>query len=533
MARPGRILVLEDLPRWQGILREALESGGFRVEVAASQKEAFERLRTQPFHLMILDLRLDDADVENWEGMDLLRELSRHGINESFRTIVLTAYPTHDTMREAFARRGVYDFCAKQDFDQEEFLAEIQEMFRTFGVNLDLEVHWQGGIDAEQAVLNLRVGGDRVKKGTARQELLAQELDDLLCRLFSKAESLLVNPLPTGRSGSGVLLAQPFFPEGGGARNVVVKFGDVDDLSREYQRFVEYVGPYVGRSSEVKARARTQRLGGVQYSLVGDTRGRLDSFEGFYRGASLPAIRSALDRLFLDTCGAWYENPGKLRPLDLTAHYFTGLGMTEKNLRHGLEALKSVQGSDRLYFQGLSDADRRPLPNPMTVFPAKPTVVTSYETITHGDLNPQNVLLDEDGSSWLIDFQRTGPGHILRDLVELDVAIRILLLTPEEASLDDRLALEEALSRSSSVSGLEDAVPELPNAAVAKACATSIHLRGLATRILSRYTSVDLTEYQAGALFCGLNLTRFLVYPTVQREHALLSACLLTERFAR
>lgn len=530
MKRPGRILVLEDVRRWRDILAETLQPGGFKVELAATKQEAYEKLHDHLFHLLIVDLRLDDHDPSNVEGMDLLRELCRYGINDSFKIIVVTAYGTKDLMREAFARHGVKDFYSKQDFDQDEFLEEVRELFRTLDLNLALELHWQGGLSPEKAVLNLRIEDERVKKATPLLELLAQELEDLLCRLFSKAESLLLNPLPTGKSGSGVLLAQPFYSEGGGARNVVVKFGGVDEMTREYQRFTDYVGPYVSRSSEVKSRNRTQRLGGIQYSLVGDTRGRLDSFEGFYRAAPITQIRSALDRLFLDTCGAWYENPGKLKPLDLTDHYFRWLGMNAENLAKGLEALKSVQGSDRFYFQALSASSRRPMPNPLSVFPAKAVVHTTYETITHGDLNPHNVLVDEGGSSWLIDFQTTGPGHVLRDLVELDVATRVQLLDPDEASLDERLALEDALSRYSDPAELQRTAPGFSNAEVEKAFAMSLHLRTLAARILSRHSSVDLSEYQVGTLFCALNLVRFLSLPTVQREHALLSASLLTER---
>lgn len=532
MSRPGRILVLEDLRRWQDILVECLQPAGFHVEVAATRDEASERLRDQLFHLLVVDLRLDDHDPSDEEGMELLRELSQYGINESFKIIVLTAYGTKDLMREAFTRHGVEDFCSKQDFDEEEFLAEVEEFFRSFDINLDLEIHWQGGLSASQAVVRVQVDGERVKKETERQELLAWELDDLLCRLFSEAESLLVNPLPTGKSGSGVLLAQPFYSEGGAARNAVVKFGDVGQMTREYQNFTRYVAPYVGRSSEIKARCRTQRLGGIQYSFVSDTRGRIDSFEGFYRTASLAEIRSALDRLFLDTCGAWYENPGKRKPLDLTRHYFDWLGMNTGSLVHGFEALKSVQGSERLFFQALSDPARRPLPNPLQLFPMKPMVYPTYETITHGDLNPQNILVDEEGSSWLIDFLSTGPGHVLRDLVELDVAVRVELLAEGEANLDERLGLEEALTRCLSLAELGETSSHFSNAAVEKAFSTSVHLRALADRILSRHTSVDLSEFLVGTLFCSLNLTRFLSLPTVQREHALLSACLLTERLA-
>lgn len=532
MSRAGRILVIEDLPRWQRVLGDTLTSGGFEVVVVSSRGQASEQLRAKLFHLLIVDLRLEDQDPSNQEGMEFLRELTQYGINESVRVIVLTAYGTNDLMREAFKQHGVSDFWSKQEFNGEEFLADVQRLFREeIQVNLGLVLHWQGDLSSAQAVVNLRVEGQRVKKGTPRQELLALELEDLFCRLFHDAENLLVHRLSPGRSGAGVLLAQPFYARGGG-RPLVVKYGDVQQVTAERNQFNEFVQPFVGggRSTTVVAARRTPRLGGIVYSLVGDGGGRLDDFEGFYRSASLPEIREALDRLFLDTCGSWYENPGQLKPLDLARHYFDRLGMTRENLARGLESLKSVQGKDQLYFQALSQ--RRPLPNPLQVFPDKPLVLPTYETITHGDFNPHNILLDEQGSSWLIDFQSTGLGHVLRDAVELDVAIRVQLLTGEEASLDERLALEEALARPQTYSELQALADGLAGVspAVGKAFATCVHLRALAGRLLARHTSSDLGEYYAGALFCALNLSRFLSFATVQREHALLSACLLTER---
>jgi hypothetical protein len=46
---------------------------------------------------------------------------------------------------------------------------------------------------------------------------------------------------------------------------------------------------------------------------------------------------------------------------------------------------------------------------------------------THGDLNEHNILVTEDSRTWLIDFYRTGPGHILRDLIELECALKFNL----------------------------------------------------------------------------------------------------------
>jgi hypothetical protein len=43
--------------------------------------------------------------------------------------------------------------------------------------------------------------------------------------------------------------------------------------------------------------------------------------------------------------------------------------------------------------------------------------------VTHGDLHGDNLLVDNTGNAWAIDFERSGMGHILQDFVELEADI--------------------------------------------------------------------------------------------------------------
>ncbi len=59
----------------------------------------------------------------------------------------------------------------------------------------------------------------------------------------------------------------------------------------------------------------------------------------------------------------------------------------------------------------------------------------TYLCITHGDFNQRNLLVDSNDHVWMLDFQETGEGHILRDLAMLDSVIRFQLLSAKEAKL--------------------------------------------------------------------------------------------------
>jgi DNA-binding response OmpR family regulator len=533
MYRQKRVLVVEDLQKWREALTDILQREGFNTDSASTMDEVRERINETFHHLLLLDIRLNESDPTNQEGIDLLRELDERGLSEAMKVIMISALGTPENMRVVFAEHGVVDFISKDKFKKQEFLETVQRVFSTkVNINLALKVHWQQAGGPEQAVLNLVVNGIRVKRNTPLQSQIALELDDLLCRLFYKAESVLMQPLTPGQSGTGVLQAQPFFPTGGG-RTVVVKFGNADKIEEEYSNFKKYVQPFVGggRNTNVLTMRRTSHLGGIMYSLLGAASDQLEDFGSFYRHANVSQIKEALDRLFLDTCSAWYANAGKLLPHDLSVDYQQLLGFTREKLEQALnEKLKSVQGKQELKFNSL--ISNRKYTNPILAVADSSLVRPTYICITHGDFNQHNILVDRTGYMWLIDFQGTGPGHILRDVAKLDSEVRFQLLAPEEASLEERLQMEEILCSIDRFSKVEQLAANLPteNQALSKAFATVVHLRTLARKLVWQNPSDDISEYYIALLYNALNTLRFYSLPTIQREHALLSASLLTDQ---
>lgn len=534
--RSGRILVVDDEERWRELLLDTLSSDGFEVDTAASKPEALALLSARLYHLAVLDIRMELQDSYNEQGMELLRELEYLQYGEVIRVIILSAFGSEEQMREAFRDYRAADFVdKKKNFLDTVFLERVRDSFRTMEINLDLEISWQRGSSALKAVEGLTIEGSRIRaaRDAAVAERCALELEDLFCRLFHNARQLLLHPLgAAGLSGTGVLWAQPVYDHGGG-RAVVVKFGAAGLIEKEYRNFVKYVQPYVGggRSTHAQTRRRTPRLGGIVYSLLGEEGEQLEDFATFYRRSDTAAVLQAIDHLFGNTCKAWYASPGHVHILDLTRRYTEGLGIKPEALeRAWREGLKTVQGKDQLHFSGLTG--RRTVRNPFPFLAGQSIEVSSYEIITHGDFNDQNILVDAGGRCWLIDFQGTGPGHILRDIAQLDAAVRIRLLPPEEATLDERLALEEALNAPDSfrLAATLASQPFAGNQALSKVYATCAHLRGLAARLVAGNPTADIAEYYAASLFSSLNMIRFLALPHLTREHALLSAGLFAER---
>lgn len=120
----------------------------------------------------------------------------------------------------------------------------------------------------------------------------------------------------------------------------------------------------------------------------------------------------------------------------------------------------------------------------------------------------------------------------MRDVSELDSVVRFQLLESEEATLEERLTMEEVLCSIERFSQVEQLATRFPteNQALAKAYAIVVHLRKLAGKLITQNPNDDMSEYYIASLYHAINTLRFKDLPARQREHALLCASLLTDR---
>jgi hypothetical protein len=150
----------------------------------------------------------------------------------------------------------------------------------------------------------------------------------------------------------------------------------------------------------------------------------------------------------------------------------------------------------------------------------------------HGDLHADNVFVDKRGEPWLIDFEWTGHGHILRDAVELeaDIKFRLLELRPsEEAHLP--YALEMSLLLPESVTDDLHPPADIQNhSELLKAFSVVAGLRQVAHEVTG---SRDLREYYWALLCESLFVATHKRLPEKTQDRALLSAALICERLAR
>src|SRR5262249_42522899 len=136
MTRQGRILIVEDDPFWRQQLVQILQKAGYLATAASGFVEALKLLKTEFYHVMFLDLRIESGAAAI-DGIDLLNEMKVLGLSEGVKVIVLSAYGDLKRASEAFRDHKVADFLSKGDFSRQGVLESVHKVF-TQQVNINL-----------------------------------------------------------------------------------------------------------------------------------------------------------------------------------------------------------------------------------------------------------------------------------------------------------------------------------------------------------------------------------------------------------
>jgi DNA-binding response OmpR family regulator len=135
-----RILVVEDEQKVANALKEGLEGESFDVILAPTGEDAFFRVNTEKFDLILLDLMLPGRD-----GLQILTTIRKRGLETP--VLLLTARDTLED-RVTGLNSGADDYLIKP-FAFEELLARIRALLRRgrtvemlrFGIaDLDLDI---------------------------------------------------------------------------------------------------------------------------------------------------------------------------------------------------------------------------------------------------------------------------------------------------------------------------------------------------------------------------------------------------------
>ena len=530
----GKILVIDDLPDWRAMVGGLLQDAGYDVQTAADASQAMHLLRQQPYHVAVVDMRLDEEDEHNKEGLILAEQMKTYA--PELAILVLTAHADIPAVKRALQPREdglrvAFDFIEKHEIAK--LLPSVENAFLNgVKVNPQLDIKLDPTLSWSQLQENIEC------LQPLETEEARLEITDLLQRIFHEAERVEIKSMNNGHSSGSVVLITPMM------RNiiqtdVVVKFNEREKAERESRNYDRYVGNFVGgarRTQRLDFRA-TAKLGGIAYSFVGAEAREFQRLSRLYASEDVETIRVVIDNLFRETCHTWYTNTltSNQYPQSLSVAYQTWLRLDGAKI---MTALKKIIEQTKMSHLAFSDP-RRPgqsdilfsergvrLVNPLPLSRLA-LVYNGLYAFSHGDLHEGNILVDSHHETWLIDFYHTGPGHPVRDFAMLESAIKFSL-QQSTCSLSILYDWERSLHRVTTLTAEPTSDPPLQlDAELMKATKLILHLRSLIDQILPAMT---LRDYQISLYFHALKgMTLPSKLSERQRVHALISASLLAE----
>jgi sigma-B regulation protein RsbU (phosphoserine phosphatase) len=107
---PARVLVADDQPDVLEALRWLLTGEGYEPQFVSSTDGVMEKLRSEPFDLLLMDLNYSRDTTSGREGLELIPRVRAH--DGSMPIVVMTGWGSIDTAVEAM-RRGAKSFVQK------------------------------------------------------------------------------------------------------------------------------------------------------------------------------------------------------------------------------------------------------------------------------------------------------------------------------------------------------------------------------------------------------------------------------------
>ncbi len=148
-----RLLLIDDDTRLTAMLGDYLRAAGLNVEAAATLADGRDRISTQAFDALVLDLMLPDGD-----GLDLCRELRADPRTRALPLLMLTARG-EPMDRIVGLELGADDYLGKP-FEPRELLARVKALLRrTSAASGDDEVLRFGRLEVDLGARVARLEG--------------------------------------------------------------------------------------------------------------------------------------------------------------------------------------------------------------------------------------------------------------------------------------------------------------------------------------------------------------------------------------
>jgi anti-anti-sigma factor len=367
-----------------------------------------------------------------------------------------------------------------------------------------------------------------VEKGTP----ILDEWESIARHLYRDCRRVVLTPLVGGFMSNTFRVAS-YDADGRRLLPTVLKIGAIALTEREEEANRKFVQTFIlNNSTTLLGGAAAGDWAGLRYNFLGVTGpdSSLAWLRDHYQRRPAADVVRLVQALFTRVLKPWYGQP-RWEPLALYAeHDPRRLFPTVCDV--AAELLGVSADSERLPCPELG----RDLLNPYYFlqheFPRRRHGSRLwYTSICHGDLNMQNVLVDERDNIYVIDFSETRPRNIVSDFARLEPIVKFEQV-PIESGDDLRrlLIFEEGLVSATSLDNVPNRYPGT-NPYVDKAYEVIKLVRWLADT--ATIFETDIVPYWLALLEWTLPVVAFRQCTEWQKRYAAYSAALITEAIVR
>lgn len=434
-----RVLVVENNAALAADYKKLLQKWGYEPYLATGafeqlQADAIRQAHVQRCHVALVDMRLfDDEDKADRSGLEIIEQL------RPTRAIVITAFGDGRVARTVLKETTAFTYVEK-DEGPEKIREALVAAFRDSCPNA-MKVQWPYRHEPLDIVhclalqpTNLtvdqpRIAVNRLYAPAGAIEETAQPIAELSLALLGDWYRSPITADATTRSV--VLLAQPKGQDGLWHQGEILKISLRKQIEKEISAYQHYVKPLLNHfhTARVEDTELLWDIGAIRYTNVSTSNRRM--LQEWYEAphTKITWLEQTITDLFQSALKPFFQKTGPA----------SGQNLFEVYLKIFPKLQRLVDWPDRqkrLALPGLNFRVRNPV-DWVLRHKDQSHFITHWDLLTHGDLHSNNVFVSENGETCLIDYEHTGPSHILRDFVELeaDLLLRLLPLGQHQRDL--------------------------------------------------------------------------------------------------
>lgn len=312
----------------------------------------------------------------------------------------------------------------------------------------------------------------------------------------------------------------------------VLKLANVAIIQREEKGYKDYVLPFIlNNSTTIMGSHYVGNWGGIRYNFLGinGPETRLKWLTHIYKERNTNDLIPLFDKIFKNVLKPWYGQP-RLEPMKLWENHSPLEPFFPNIVNDAVKILGIDPDEEYLDCPWLSRKVLNPYWFLKHSWPERMKQSRLwYSAVCHGDLNMQNILLDERDNIYIIDFSETHARNVVSDFARLEPIFKIeMTRMDDEANLRNKLLLEEALVNIDKLTDKPAFCNSGDDPQVQKAWEMVLKVREYAR--MTMVFEEDPVPYWLAVLEWTLPYVSYFSVPVQAQWHATFSAGLILEK---